>query len=66
MTKLEQIERAVASLSAEELRKFNRWFKTFQARQFDEQIERDIRDGKLDKIGRRAIADHKAGRTRPL
>ena len=66
MTKLEQIEQAVAALSAEELRKFNRWFKAFQARQFDYQIERDIKCGKLDKIGRRALADHKAGRTKPL
>ena len=66
MTKLEQIERAVAALSAEELRRFNQWFKRFQSRQFDEQIERDISSGRLDKIGRRALSDHKAGRTKPL
>ena len=66
MTKLEQVEQSITELTPDELRRLKRWLKEFEARQFDEQIERDIKSGKLDELGRRALADHKAGRTKPL
>jgi hypothetical protein len=66
MTKLENIERAVESLTPEELAKFRAWFDEFQERLFDEKIERDAKAGKLDKLAAKAIADDKAGRTRDL
>ena len=66
MTKLEKIEQQIAALTPEELRRLTRWLREFRARQFDDQIERDIKAGKLDELGQRALAAHKAGRTKPL
>ena len=37
-----------------------------QAARFDEQIERDAKAGKLDRLAEQAIADYRAGRAREL
>ncbi|WP_214475712.1 hypothetical protein [Mesorhizobium sp. dw_380] len=66
MTKLEQIEKSVASLSPEELKAFAAWFETLQADMWDRQMEADAKAGRLDKLAEQALADHRAGRTRPL
>ncbi|CDX20709.1 hypothetical protein LCM4577_28915 [Mesorhizobium sp. LCM 4577] len=66
MTKLEQIEKSVAELSPEELKAFAAWFEALQADLWDKQIEADARAGRLDKLAEQALADHRAGRTRPL
>ena len=66
MTKLEDIEQAVEQLSTDELAKFRTWFAEFQARQFDEQIERDVAAGRLDWLVEEAIEEHRAGKTLPL
>ena len=66
MTKLEDIEKAVEQLSPEELAKFRAWFEELQANLWDQQIERDIKAGKLDKLAERALASHKAGKSRRL
>ena len=62
MTTLEAIEKAVSKLTREQLAKFREWFEAFQERQFDEQIERDAKAGKLDKLAEEARANHAAGR----
>ena len=66
MTKLEQIEKSVAELSPEELKAFAAWFEALQADIWDQQIEADAKSGQLDKLAEQALADHRAGRTRPL
>ncbi|PBC03616.1 hypothetical protein [Mesorhizobium sp. WSM3860] len=66
MTKLEQIEKSVAELSLEELKAFAAWFEALQADLWDKQIEADAKAGRLDKLADQALADHRAGRTRPL
>ena len=66
MTKLEQIEKSVAELSKEELKAFAEWFAELQADRWDRQIEADAKAGKLDKLVAKALAEHRAGRTRPL
>ena len=66
MTKLEQIEKSVAELSPEELKAFAAWFEALQADIWDQQIEADAKSGRLDKLAEQALADHRAGRTRPL
>ncbi|RWE77260.1 hypothetical protein [Mesorhizobium sp.] len=66
MTKLEQIEQSVAELSPEELKAFAAWFEALQADLWDKQIEADAKAGRLDKLAEQALADHRAGRTRPL
>ncbi len=62
MTRIEDIEKAVERLSPEELARFRAWFETFDARLFDEKIERDAKAGKLDKLLAEARANHAAGR----
>ena len=66
MTRLDEIERAIAKLPEQELAKLRAWFEEFDARVFDEKIERDAKSGKLDKLAADAIADYKAGRTTDL
>ncbi len=66
MTKLEQIEKSVAELSSDELKAFAVWFEALQADLWDKQIEADADAGRLDKLAEQALADHRAGRTRPL
>jgi hypothetical protein len=66
MTKLEQIEKSVAELSAEELKAFAAWFEALRADMWDRQIEANAKSGRLDKLAEQALADHRAGRTRPL
>jgi hypothetical protein len=66
MTKVDEIERAVAKLAPEELATFRAWFEAFEAEQFDERIARDLAGGKLDAVADEALATHRAGRSREL
>jgi hypothetical protein len=61
MTKIEDIAKAVERLSPEELARFRAWFEEFDARLFDERIERDAKAGKLDKLIAEARANLRAG-----
>jgi hypothetical protein len=44
------LERAVEQLGREDLAAFREWFSSFEAAEWDAQIERDIAAGKLDKL----------------
>ena len=66
MTKIEEIEKAIADLSPAELETFRAWFDEFDAARFDEKIARDAAGGKLDSFAEKALADFRAGRSRPL
>jgi len=66
MSKLDQIETAITSLSPTDLARFREWFEAFDAKQFDEKIERDSIGGRLDGLADAAIVEHRAGKTREL
>ena len=66
MGKIENIERQVQALSPKELAQFRAWFLEFDWVAWDRQIERDVRDGKLDGLAEKALRDHAAGKTTPL
>lgn len=66
MTRLERIEREVASLKAEELDRFRKWFAEFDAASWDSQVEADVAAGKLDSLADAALAAHRQGRTKGL
>jgi hypothetical protein len=66
MTKLQKIEREIEALSYEELKSLGRWFDELRAQAWDDQIERDAKAGKFDKFAEAALAEHRAGKTRPL
>lgn len=66
MTRLEKIEEDIRSLSEAEFRALAAWMDEERARLWDEQIERDAKAGKLDKLVAEAKADLAAGRVTPL
>jgi hypothetical protein len=66
MSTINEIERAVTELSPAELARFRTWFLEFDARAWDRQIEADVAAGRLDSLADEALADLRAGRTRPL
>ena len=66
MNHVEQLEKKVQSLSLQELAEFRAWFIEFDARVWDEQIEADVKAGKLDGLIAEALAEYKAGKAREL
>ena len=66
MTTLDDIERAVADLPADQLAQFRAWFEEFEAIRFDQRIEHDAKAGRLDQLAQQALADFHAGRAREL
>jgi hypothetical protein len=66
MTKLEELERAVTSLTAEEYRAFRQWFLERDWEQWDQQIEEDSRAGKLDFLIREALEAKQQGKLQEL
>lgn len=61
-----EIEQAVTRLSPKELARFRQWFEEFDAQMWDEQIEKDAKSGKLDKLVEEALSDYRAGKTKEL
>ncbi|HEV8719467.1 MAG TPA: hypothetical protein VGW77_02370 [Candidatus Binatia bacterium] len=66
MSKIENIEKEVRNLSPSDLAAFRRWFLEFDAQVWDRQIEKDVREGKLDKFADEALAAHRAGKSKEL
>jgi hypothetical protein len=62
MTKVEELKRAVTSLTPEEYREFRRRFLERDWEQWDQQIEEDSRAGKLDFLVREAFEAKKQGK----
>jgi len=63
---VEELESAVARLSAEDLARFTEWFEEYYAEAWDRRIEEDARAGRLDAAGAQADKDFESGRTTPL
>ena len=66
MTKVEELAKTVASLTAEEYREFRRWFLERDWEQWDQQIEEDSRAGKLDFLVREAFEAKEQGKLKEL
>ena len=66
MSKVENIEQEVRDLTPSELAAFRRWFLEFDAQIWDRQIEKDAREGRLDKLANEALASHRAGKSKEL
>lgn len=63
---LQELEDTIERLPPEELAKFREWFLDFDAAQFDNRIETDAADGRLDLLAELAIGDHVAGKSTSL
>ena len=66
-TNVKDIETAIEKLTPQECDDLRQWFEQYHRPQpIDMQLKADLEAGKIDDRLRRAIADHKAGRTQPL
>ena len=66
MTKLEKLEREIEELTPEERAAFREWFVAFDVAAWDVDFERDANSGRLDRVAEDALAEYRAGRTRPI
>lgn len=66
MSELKKLAERITRLTPEELRKSRAWCAEFDARAWDQQIEQESKTGKLDGMAAEAVAEYKAGKTRPL
>ena len=61
-----EIEDAIASLPPAEIAELAKWFEEFQAQIWDQQLEQDLKSGKLDPFLKEAKQDLESGRCDPL
>jgi hypothetical protein len=66
MSEVEQLEQRVSNLPPKDLAQFRAWFLEFDARMWDEQIEADLKSGKLDALIAEARAEFKQGNSQTL
>ena len=66
MSTLEEIEAAVHQLPPAKRAEFRAWFLSFDASDWDQQMEDDLTAGKLNWIANEAISDSQAGRCSEL
>ena len=65
MITVEAITSAIAELPPEQVAQIRAWQDERAAAEWDAQIEQDERAGRFDALAERALAEHRAGRTRP-
>ncbi len=66
MSTVEAITTAIAELPPEQVELIRTWLNARAEAAWDAQIEEDERAGRLNALAERALAEHRAGRTRPL
>lgn len=66
LTKVQDIERAIGSLSRNEIEELYVWLERHYPHPFDARIESDLTAGHLDSAIERALDDEKRGGTRSL
>jgi hypothetical protein len=63
---IKEIESAIAQLPSTELAEFAKWFEEFQAQAWDEQLEQDVKAGRLDALLKEVEQDFEQGQCKPL
>lgn len=66
MSTVEQIEAAILKLTPQEISQIADWISELNEQRWDEQIENDIKAGKLDFLAQEAVAELEAGNCRTL
>ena len=66
MSKVEEIESAIESLSEEEYARLRKWFSEKDWEKWDRQIEFDSESGKLDFLSREALDEKAKGNLKEL
>jgi hypothetical protein len=63
---VQEIERAIDALPPAQLEELSVWFEERYSQAVDARLKADVEAGRFDDRIDRAIAGHKAGRTKPL
>jgi len=63
---LYEIIENIKKLSAKDLKILLEWIEDYEQKLWDQEFERDVRLGKLDKLAEQAIKDFQAGKCREL
>jgi hypothetical protein len=66
MSTVTEIQDAITKLQREDQRELSRWLRELCADAWDDQLEEDIRAGRLNHLIAQAEDDIAAGRTKPL
>ncbi|MFB2769754.1 hypothetical protein ACE1AT_10760 [Pelatocladus sp. BLCC-F211] len=66
MSTLEQIEAAILTLASQDFERLRQWFFDLDYQRWDEQLEQDIADGKLEALAQEAIAEFESGQCREI
>jgi hypothetical protein len=66
MSTIQEIERAISELSADDLAAFRAWFIEFDAAVWDKRFEEDAAAGRLDELADEALNDLRQGRCTDL
>lgn len=62
MLTLKQIEAVILQLSPDEFRQLSEWFFELDNQHWDQQLEKDVAEGKLEDLAQEAIANFNASR----
>jgi hypothetical protein len=63
---IKEIESAIAQLPPSDLAELAAWFEEFQAQIWDNQLEQDVKAGRLDALLEQAEHDFDQGQCKPL
>jgi len=66
MPTVEEIKSAISHLPRKEVVRLSAWFEDFEAKEWDQEFEEDIQNGKLDKLAKQAIKEFQEGKCTKL
>jgi hypothetical protein len=66
MNKVHEIERAIDTLTPQQMEELYVWLDQRHPQPIDARLKADLDAGRIDNRINRALADHKAGNTQPL
>ncbi|MFZ3192979.1 MAG: hypothetical protein WA154_07220 [Moraxellaceae bacterium] len=66
MTQIECLEREIAALDPKSFTTLRDWIVALDHTRWDQQLEQDSNNGKLDFLINSAVAEHQAGQSKPL
>lgn len=66
MSRIQVIEQEIQKLSPQELTDLREWFAQYDAEAWDQKLEQDVKEGKLDALAEQALRDHKEGKSYEL
>lgn len=66
MTAVQRIENQIQRLDNQSFAMLRNWFIEYEHTRWDRQIASDAEAGKLDFLLEEALAEHRAGKTKPL